>query len=131
MASLRQQFRQLIHAERMAQKMLDHWQQRKEALAKARSKRRPKCRCAAYPWPHRPAGGLCRCPDPPLATWQGTPGKNRAAELRYRRYRRWLCRQHGLHPIRDRAVIAKLLPGLHYAAWAEVHARCAAQRGIY
>ncbi len=24
------------------------------------------CTCAAYAWPHRPAGGLCRWPDPPL-----------------------------------------------------------------
>ena len=25
----------------------------------------PKCSCAAYPFPHRPGGGLCRWPDPP------------------------------------------------------------------
>ena len=25
----------------------------------------PVCRCAAYNWPHRPGGGLCRWPDPP------------------------------------------------------------------
>ncbi|QXD15806.1 hypothetical protein GQ464_002335 [Rhodocaloribacter litoris] len=25
----------------------------------------PVCRCAAYDWPHRPGGGLCRWPDPP------------------------------------------------------------------
>lgn len=24
------------------------------------------CRCAAYGWPHRPGGGLCRWPDSPL-----------------------------------------------------------------
>ncbi len=24
------------------------------------------CRCAAYEWPHRPAHGLCRWPDPPI-----------------------------------------------------------------
>lgn len=24
------------------------------------------CKCAAYRWPHRPGGGLCRWPDPPL-----------------------------------------------------------------
>jgi hypothetical protein len=24
------------------------------------------CRCVAYNWPHRPGGGLCRWPDPPL-----------------------------------------------------------------
>ncbi len=24
------------------------------------------CGCAAYAWPHRPGGGLCRWPHPPL-----------------------------------------------------------------
>jgi hypothetical protein len=24
------------------------------------------CRCRAYAWPHRPGGGLCRWPEPPL-----------------------------------------------------------------
>ena len=24
------------------------------------------CTCAAYAWPHRPSGGLCRWPDPPI-----------------------------------------------------------------
>ena len=24
------------------------------------------CRCAAYKWPHRPGGGLCRWPDEPF-----------------------------------------------------------------
>lgn len=24
------------------------------------------CVCAAYKWPHRPGGGVCRWPDPPL-----------------------------------------------------------------
>ncbi|MDT7807288.1 MAG: hypothetical protein QOJ70_1101 [Acidobacteriota bacterium] len=24
------------------------------------------CTCLAYAWPHRPGGGLCRWPDPPL-----------------------------------------------------------------
>jgi hypothetical protein len=27
---------------------------------------RPKCSCEAYAYPHRPGGGLCRWPDPPL-----------------------------------------------------------------
>ncbi len=26
----------------------------------------PTCTCKAYGWPHRPAGGLCHWPDPPL-----------------------------------------------------------------
>ena len=25
----------------------------------------PPCRCAAYAWPHRPGGGLCRWPEEP------------------------------------------------------------------
>ena len=24
------------------------------------------CHCAAYAWPHRPGGGLCRWPEPPM-----------------------------------------------------------------
>jgi hypothetical protein len=27
--------------------------------------RYPLCHCAAYAFPHRPGGGLCRWPDPP------------------------------------------------------------------
>jgi hypothetical protein len=30
----------------------------------------PKCRCRAYPFPHRPGGGLCRWPDAPLRELQ-------------------------------------------------------------
>jgi hypothetical protein len=26
----------------------------------------PNCKCHAYQWPHRPGGGLCRWPDPPI-----------------------------------------------------------------
>jgi hypothetical protein len=41
------------------------------------------CRCAAYAWPHRPGGGLCRWPGPPVgrtAMPAGTraPGPRRA-----------------------------------------------------
>lgn len=35
----------------------------------------PKCTCEAYNFPHRPGGGLCRWPDPPirkLTTPEGT-----------------------------------------------------------
>ena len=31
--------------------------------------RRATCRCPAYPWPHRPRGGLCRFPDLPAGVW--------------------------------------------------------------
>ena len=40
------------------------------------------CRCAAYAWPHRPGGGLCRWPEPPL--YQRT---TRSGTHRYRRFR--------------------------------------------
>ena len=33
--------------------------------ASERTHYRP-CTCAAYAWPHRPGGGLCRWPEPPL-----------------------------------------------------------------
>ena len=36
------------------------------------------CRCAAYAWPHRPGGGLCRWPDPPLYQ-RTTPAGTHAA----------------------------------------------------
>jgi hypothetical protein len=39
-----------------------------------------KCRCAAYAWPHRPGGGLCRWPDPPAqscSTPAGTHSSDR------------------------------------------------------
>ena len=45
----------------------------KRARHKALDKQRPKCRCEAYPWPHRPRGGLCRYPDPPLERYQRKP----------------------------------------------------------
>lgn len=28
----------------------------------------PACTCGAYAWPHRPGGGLCRWPEPPVTT---------------------------------------------------------------
>ncbi len=85
-------------------------------LRKAREKRRPKCRCAAYPWAHRPAGGLCRHPDPPLETWKGQQGLHRPFGVRRRGFVRTLCREYNLHPIRDRDRIARIMPWL-YAAW--------------
>ena len=76
----------------------DHWREinRREREAKAveRAKRkagdqkRSKCRCAAYPWPHRPGGGFCRHPDPPLERWRPKP----EAKRRPHRGRYTLCR---------------------------------------
>jgi hypothetical protein len=46
---------------RYAQELADH---------KVRDKRRSRCRCDAYKFPHRPGGGLCRYPEPPAVRWQ-------------------------------------------------------------
>jgi hypothetical protein len=37
----------------------------------------PPCRCAAYAWPHRPGGGLCRWPNAPVKTCP-TPASTRS-----------------------------------------------------
>jgi hypothetical protein len=76
---------------------------------KAIDKKRPKCRCAAYQWPHRPGGGLCRYPDPPLERYQRKPG-GRPYRKRYAGLLRQIARANGLHPIRDRAAIEATLP---------------------
>lgn len=81
----------------------------KRVQRKAIDQRRPKCRCAAYPWPHRPGGGLCRHPEPPLERWQPKPS-HRPYRDRYAGLRRQIARANGLHPIRDREAIAALLP---------------------
>lgn len=76
---------------------------------KARDKRRSKCQCEAYPWPHRPGGGLCRWPDPPLERYQRKPG-GRPYSNRYTGIVRQLARANGLHPIRDRSAIEAMMP---------------------
>ena len=80
------------------------------AAQKVRDKRRAKCRCEAYPWPHRPAGGLWRYPDPPLEKWQSNPGSSRPHRDRSAGVRRQIARANGLHPIRDRAAIEAVMP---------------------
>jgi hypothetical protein len=82
---------------------------RRRAMQKARDKRRPTCRCQAYPWPHRPTGGRCRYPDPPLEPWVRKPGSRRHA-TRHLGLRRQIARANGLHPIRDRKFIDDLIP---------------------
>ena len=72
-------------------------------------KRRRTCGCGAYPWPHRPGGGLCRWPDPPLQTCPAVPGKNRPNGLRRRGRAKWGLRRAGLHPIRERAAATAFL----------------------
>ena len=47
---------------------------------------RPVCHCAAYNWPHRPGGGLCRWPEEPLflsTTPAGTHGEDRNLRRRF------------------------------------------------
>jgi len=55
---------------------------------KARDKKRAKCRCDAYRWPHRPGGGLCRYPEPPEVRWQDAQAAEIAARVAEFR-RRW------------------------------------------
>ena len=51
------------------------------------------CRCAAYAWPHRPGGGLCRWPDPPLYRRTTPAGINSSlAAQRNARLIRSVCR---------------------------------------
>lgn len=50
--------------------------------------KRPVCRCAAYQWPHRPGGGLCLWPNPPITvcpTPAGTHGEFRSLRQALRR----------------------------------------------
>ena len=44
--------------------------------------RPPNCRCAAYAWPHRPGGGLCRWPAPPLFRLAQPPSTHRLPRFR-------------------------------------------------
>jgi hypothetical protein len=84
------------------------------AHRKARDKHRPKCRCGAYPWPHRPRGGLCRWPrwpDPPLERYVRRKPRKRYGE-RYAGLLRQIARTNGLHPIRDRAQIERIMPAV-------------------
>jgi hypothetical protein len=76
---------------------------------KAYDRKRPKCRCEAYPWPHRPGGGFCRHPDQPVERYQRKPRK-RSYHRRYAGLLRQIARTNGLHPIRDRAKIIAMMP---------------------
>lgn len=80
-----------------------------------RSKPKP-CTCKAYRWPHRAGGGLCRWPLPPESTHPTSPGTNRPSRLRRRRAALGIMRYYGLHPIRDAALLDRVLPLLR-ADW--------------
>lgn len=74
------------------------------------------CRCDAYGWPHRPGSKGCRffTPDPPgikVFRFPGPrpPGINRPLGLRRRGWWGLVQRTLGLHPIRDRALIRRVV----------------------
>lgn len=105
---VRQYWRQINREQRAAEAQA-------RADRKSRDKKRKKCRCAAYPWPHRPGGGLCRWPDPPTERWQ-RKNNSRPYRKRYLGIRRQIARATGLHPIRDRAKIDQRMPYAIYLA---------------
>lgn len=53
-------------------------------MTKATKSKRARCTCLAYPFPHRPGGGLCRHPDPPVRAFAGPAGKNAPVGMRRR-----------------------------------------------
>jgi len=112
---LREYWRAINREERAAQARL-------RTRRRATDKGRPTCRCPAYPFPHRPGGGLCCWPNPPLERWQ-SPGRPRLYRHRYLGLRRQIARANGLHPIKDRATIDALLPGV-LALAKELKRRC-------
>jgi hypothetical protein len=61
--SLRQYWQEFNRQEREAEAA-------ERVKRRTRDKKRAKCRCEAYKFPHRPGGGLCRYPDPPAVRWQ-------------------------------------------------------------
>jgi hypothetical protein len=69
---LREWWREINQAERQSQAKL-------RASRKARDKKRAKCRCDAYKFPHRPGSGLCRYPNPPAVRWQDAQAAEIAA----------------------------------------------------
>jgi hypothetical protein len=70
------------------------------------------CSCPAYAWPHRPGGGLCRWPDPPIRRCPTPAGTNRRGIARARKGRRWMFKCWGLNPIADRDEFVRLYPVL-------------------
>ncbi len=58
---------------------IPHW-----SIPRPRSRRcaAPPCQCRAYDWPHRPGGGLCRWPEPPLYRLTTPAGTHRWPRIR-------------------------------------------------
>ena len=57
----------------------------------------PACRCPAYNWPHRPGGGLCQWPDPPLFRLTKPAGSHSWPRLKpeEKAFVRVISRRHG------------------------------------
>ena len=85
---------------------------RKKALRKIRQRRRPKCTCSAYQFPHRPGSGNCRWPDPPVQPAPAKP-KCRPYRQRYIGIRKQLAKNLGLHPIHDREQIKREVEAMY------------------
>ena len=68
------------------------------------------CTCAAYAWPHRPGGGLCRWPEQPAGVCPTKPGMNKPTGLRRRGWRRSYLQSLKLNPIRDAERIKQIRP---------------------
>src|SRR5439155_10764086 len=84
------------------------------------AKPRQTCKCAAYPWPHRPGGGNCRYPDPPAEVWKGKAGRHPYGTFARvsggsSTIRRRIIERYGFHPICDRDRIRRWLPKLYAA----------------
>jgi hypothetical protein len=103
---MRQYWQEINRLEREAKAL-------EQAKREASDEKRSKCRCAAYPWPHRPSGRFGRHPDPPLERWQRKPeSKYRPYRRRYAGILRQIARMSRFHPIRDRALIDKFMPSV-------------------
>jgi len=55
------------------------------------------CTCAAYAWPHRPGGGLCRWPEPPLYRCTTPPSTHKPGRWRPPRH----MTRRGIHTIQQ------------------------------
>jgi len=84
------------------------------------AKPRQTCKCAAYPWPHRPGGGNCRYLGVPTQAWKGKAGRHPFGTFGRvsggsSSIRRAIIKRYGFHPIRDRQRIRRWLPKLYAA----------------
>lgn len=78
------------------------------------------CSCAAYRWPHRPGGGLCRWPGAPAAEHRPARPFYPRPRVRLRGKVRDKVLGAGLHPIRDRIAIQRIMPYLRRPQFRDV-----------